>query len=826
MSDLNLDLVRGLTRLRIVRDDADRLTQAGVLVVDDRRRRPQWFDGRFLAARDLTHEQSYFLTRQADLGRAGGFGVVSGLEVVEDPRGFRILPGHGITALGELVTVPRELTLRLSNVPQIERLGRAFGLLRLPALPARTLTGLFIVALRAVEYTANPIVSYPTAVDGERTSEDGDIIEATAVTLIPHSDGATSLELDQRRADVAYAMFVEHAERELPVGTLPLAMIAVNRGVVQWIDPFLVRREVGAEHGDVLGLSTALGFASRATREAHLLQYDQHLADALARQSGRVLSAADHFRVLPPAGRLPRAAVNAGDFTQTYFPPGVAVDLTIIPEDELSAMVEESLVLPPIDLSLSADQLESTSVQILIPITRAELHRRVGQLERTTRFLRPAAPGLVAARKPLEALRTLSLPRRPIPPVLDPASLADRAWQEVLAGAESLWYVRRRNFHYKTEIVGTVIPLPVEPPAPDEGGGVDAAVLRRENTIIDGIGRLNLPSFYLRRFSALRLAALERETWPEAVALLSDELLQKEPFVLAGTIHEMSLAPAAEPQGLKVAAERHMKVAGEGYAQLRREREDVLPAFEPDLLGLLPRFLLVPEIDQLLAGAAGGGQLAEIADFLLKLSAALRGGEITPTELFQRLVELLKERGIEVAQTDPAQIPFFPGGRDGDGGLIPAAGEQALRKHLTELGAVSLYDAIRGRAVSRQAADTIVSMLTDERVAQSDPVLIGAIHELARLERLDVGAVRALAERYTAAAFGTGMQVFARRPAFDRQLADRLAAVIATSGRLSAVDQLLASNTPAATKFADRVLVLVRDRRPDAEIHALIEKAL
>lgn len=827
MSDLNLDLARGLglRRLRIQRDDADQLTRNGVLVVDERRRRPQWFDGRFLAARDLTNEQNYVLMRQADLGKAGGFGVVSGLEVVEDPRGFRIRPGHGITALGEMVSIPSELTLRLNNVPQVELLGRAFGLLRLPTLPVRTLTGLFIVALRSVEYTANPIAAYPTTIDGERAAEDGDIIEATAVTLIPHSDGSTSLELNQRRADLAYAMFVEHAERELPVGTLPLAMIAINRGVVQWIDPYLVRREVGAEHGDVLGLSTALGFASRATREAHLLQYDLHLSTILAQQGGRAFSAADYFRVLPPAGRLPRAAVNAGDFTQTYFPPGIEVDLSIIPEDELSTLVEESLVLPPIDLSLSAAQLESTSVQILIPVTRADLHQRIARLERTNRFLRPAAPGLVAARKPLEALRTLSLPRRLIPPALDPASLADQEWRQVLAGDAPLWYVRRRNFHYKTDIVGTVIPLPVEePPPPPADERVAVEVLRRENTIIDRIGQLNLPSFALRRFSALRAAALERKIWPDTVALLADDQLRAEPFVLAGAIHEMSLVPEAEVGGLQAVFERHLAVAGKGYARLRDQRRDLLPELEPDFLALLPRFLLVPEIDRMLAEAGDGRELDQIADELLKFGLALREGGVAPVDLFTRLVELLKERGIDVPQDDPAKIPLFPEGRGDNGRVEPNLVEAQLRKRLGELGVLALYDATRARAVSPKAGDAMVALLTSNQIAPAPGLSVGAVHELARLERVDVASVRALSERYLAPAFGDGLKLITSRTAPNRQLAEQIAAAIATSGRLTTVDRFIAANTAEAQRFVNQLIKLVRERRPEAEIHALIEQ--
>src|SRR5688500_10347614 len=63
--------------------DRERLITQDVLVGDPRRWRPRWFDGRFLAAADLQGEQNYFLIRQADLARAGGSGVISGLMVSE-----------------------------------------------------------------------------------------------------------------------------------------------------------------------------------------------------------------------------------------------------------------------------------------------------------------------------------------------------------------------------------------------------------------------------------------------------------------------------------------------------------------------------------------------------------------------------------------------------------------------------------------------------------------------------------------------------------------------------------------------------------------------
>src|SRR5438128_121099 len=66
----------------ILRPDRIAISQEnGAVVRESRKTRPLWFDGRFLAARDLERDQNYFLQRQADLGRAAGFGVLHGLLV-------------------------------------------------------------------------------------------------------------------------------------------------------------------------------------------------------------------------------------------------------------------------------------------------------------------------------------------------------------------------------------------------------------------------------------------------------------------------------------------------------------------------------------------------------------------------------------------------------------------------------------------------------------------------------------------------------------------------------------------------------------------------
>src|SRR5512138_1677488 len=118
------------------RAELERLQRIGVLVTDDRRRRPRYFDGRFLAARDLTREQQYFLSRQADLARASGSGVSHGLTVqVTNNAGtaLQIQPGHGVTASGELVVLPRPLNIALGDLGEVDRLDASFGLRRRPA---------------------------------------------------------------------------------------------------------------------------------------------------------------------------------------------------------------------------------------------------------------------------------------------------------------------------------------------------------------------------------------------------------------------------------------------------------------------------------------------------------------------------------------------------------------------------------------------------------------------------------------------------------------------------------------------------------------------
>ncbi len=461
---------------------------ASSVVLDTRRTRPRFFDGKFLTAADLMQEQSYLLTRQADLGRTLGFGVAEGLRVSLATTSASNLPnpaasvtvtqGHGITPTGEIVFLPQDLTVDLTDAAQLQRLSAAFGLTREPQQPFQNLRGLFVFGLRAVEFTANPTAAYPPSVDGNGTLRDGEIIEATALTLVPYDSDVSRADPNLARRRVAREIFLDQKILPLPAGVLPLAMLYLRNGTLEWVDEWLVRREAGSD--DRFGF----GFAPRALAEAHFFQYQDMLQDAPSASNGQ-LSAQSFLEIIPPAGPLPKAAINSDDFTQAYFPAGARVELALVPEDELAALMEDSVDLPPIDLSLTPEDQDALAILVLAPVPRADY----GNVLQTLNNIPPPpltnpVPVLLSQQRPIDALLKLNaafLLRQSISngtagtPPPPPANFVDPAWRAALANVQQLWFMRRRNLPDGKGLAGT--PLPVAPaPAPD-GGPVPIPVI-------------------------------------------------------------------------------------------------------------------------------------------------------------------------------------------------------------------------------------------------------------------------------------------------------------------------------------------------------------
>lgn len=552
-------LTDGAARERIAAQDLAALRSAGVLIEDPRRERPRYFDGRFLAARDLIRDQQYFLTREADLGQAAGSGVALGLFVRQgaEAQSLAISPGHGVTPSGELVLLPREVNVSLANIPAAEQLSARFGLSRVPQPPMRSRTGLFVLGLRPVEFTANPIGAYPTSITGQRTVEDGDVVEGTALVLVPWRDDGAADALEARRGRAAHAIFVEGTERGVSASVLPLAMIALQNNTVVWIDEPMVRRELGADRSDLPGL----GFEPRALRLAYFLQHQTHLADVVRLAGSRPFPAASRFSALPSAGRLPPGTINPADFTQNYFPAEIDADFSIVPEDELPALIEESLALPPIDLTLSGEALDSTAVAILAPVARNEWRTVSTRLTTRVRPLRPAALNLVAQRKPLESLLRLR-PLTPVLPLPDPADPSDAEWQR-LARLPNLWFVRRRQLAYRDDLAGAALRFA----ATEDGGAVDRV-------------RERLTSLGLAANLDRVLTAASPTATAEVTRLLDSPRFTDSPALTAAALGELSAraeSSGAIDTAAAVAVTSSLTAAGAGDGLTRLEATATTP---------------------------------------------------------------------------------------------------------------------------------------------------------------------------------------------------------------------------------------------------------
>ncbi len=444
--------VLGDTRITLLSDELAVYQANGSVALNSQRTRPLWFDGRFLAARDLAREQDYFLQRQADLGQAAGFGVVHGLWVDmpetsasnPDPDVVVIRAGQGVTPAGELVLLPSDLTLHLADLPDEENLDVQFGTSSMPKTPARTRTGLYVLALRPVEFTANPMVSYPTTIQGTRTVQDGNIVEATAVTLVPYPDPVSAYDAAQRRAALARQIFVTANPTQLADSLLPLAMISIQRGVIEWVDPYLVRRDTGPEYGGF-----RFGLTDPATQQAFLQQYDAQLQQTVAQRAAAGLAASfaagNYFQALPPAGRFPLKSMTVSGtgptpaFSQVFFPPQMDVRLSIIPADEIPALIEESMSLGPIDLTLPQNAYADLAVFALIPVPRAGF----AALSSTLPVITPAPTlrQVLSFRPPIDLLRLY----QGAAPAMPPSGPANAAWAGVIGSQTYGFYVRRRS---------------------------------------------------------------------------------------------------------------------------------------------------------------------------------------------------------------------------------------------------------------------------------------------------------------------------------------------------------------------------------------------
>ena len=257
---------------------------------------------------------------------------------------------------------------------------------------------------------------------------------------------------------MAHQVFAQATEYRIPSTTLPLAMIEMRRGKLLWLDNHMVRRDMGAVHSDVLGF----GFTPRPIRSSHFKQYDamiQDIVDQRKRADADLgFSATQYFRSLPSAGRLPSACVDLSTFTQHYFPDVMDVEMSIIPEDEMGLLIEESMLLPPILLD-DDTAMENTSVMVFLPVPRHVFYSETKAIKKLPDPIRFPVKTVRSKFTPRDYLNVFQakLPDFKTPEVKNEEAFRQVAWQRLLYKETFIWYVRRRHVSYKDEITGTAV---------------------------------------------------------------------------------------------------------------------------------------------------------------------------------------------------------------------------------------------------------------------------------------------------------------------------------------------------------------------------------
>lgn len=610
---------------------------AGAIVVDSARRRPFYFDGRFLTAADLSADQDYIRARQADLAQAIGTGVVRGLMVSVEPGATAasptivIEPGVGITPAGDLVTLDVRKTVKLEAIGEQANLDVQLGVKLLPTAATRNRTGLFVLALRPIEFSANPVPAYPTSLDGSRGVHDGDIIEATAITLIPYPDRSGSESADAKHARVAREIFFDGLRAGVLQQALPLAMLYLEGGALRWLDIYMVRREIGAEST----LSAGLNQRPRALLEAWLKQHLDHYASIPSSVIQRGFPATHYFEALPPVGWMPAAnlSVDANDpqgtLVQSFFPPVVDCEFTFVPADEIPALVSESLALPPIDLQGPDADLDHLNILIIAPVPRAELERLKRSLQDVQRVVKTAAPGMLAKRLPLESLLRLAQPTIRTPSIVPAELSVAAAWKDALASAQNIaqqenggcfWYVRRRQLPYFTEISGRALRLAGDAAQLDE----EIETRMRADSSITAFKQLTakIPRLALAETVNL-LAAPKLAVSPtlESGAVKASDLLRRSAFAALVSAAEQSDSALAHAQVLDVSRRFSDPQLGRGFEDLAQAAPDLEKAAAVQTIVASG---VAPELDQ----AARQLTAAEQQKFAVRLAKLALDGKV------------------------------------------------------------------------------------------------------------------------------------------------------------------------------------------------------
>jgi hypothetical protein len=386
--------------------------KAAQAAAEHRRMNP--FPGRALTARALTGEQAHRSWHIAHLNRTLSAGIVQGLGLafadevlalpgtaadappptldLEAARPIALEAGLAVALSGEDIEVPTQITCDALDLPVAapqwlfdgvpppttigldELLPRNVGTrLRELLAEGHPVPRAGIVVAEPVEYDS--LIDPTGAAAHSQCERDleaeafDDEVRQESTRLVYYAWPEEWLPLPapdaQWRNRLAYEIFRREVtateSTRMPWWRLgvPVALVAFNAA---WAPLFADRGAVARTGG---APRTRMPFVTgRGTRflwQARIEQLTEHIAEARA-LGGTTAQLAEALRWLPPAGLLPKDAIDARARTSVVFPPNVRVDAAPVPLEQLDALLEDSASGTPIDLG-AADE-----IRVLVPV--------------------------------------------------------------------------------------------------------------------------------------------------------------------------------------------------------------------------------------------------------------------------------------------------------------------------------------------------------------------------------------------------------------------------------------------------------------------------
>jgi hypothetical protein len=375
--------------------------------------RTNYFDGRLLTAEDLDRDYAYLDRRLLDLGLAAGDGIVSGLRASLAGSVLSITGGSAIAASGRVLTLNRPagqpLQVDLGDMGAVMARNTAFGGFQ---------DGLFAAVLMLTESGTGAADVFPRDLASRRTTSFDTITDFVEVALVRLRQALPVGNAFQARAALGRNFAGTGIDRSLPADSVALGVVAMRRGSPSWFDASLLAHAVRPLDADNL------------LQQDLARSYAALFADLTA-AAGATFRATDYVSLLPPAGPLPKPAIDPANGAQSFFPEQIEVAVAPVRADELDALTAEAMKLPPIDLASGAP----AQVIALAPLAPADFGMLMRALEGSATQPAPVPfrPYPTIALPRIDPL-ILRLPGR-LPPPARPTT-ADawaRAWPQVQA---------------------------------------------------------------------------------------------------------------------------------------------------------------------------------------------------------------------------------------------------------------------------------------------------------------------------------------------------------------------------------------------------------